>query len=139
MTNAPGRHCQNRVFEWTMTGALLGMGILMVIWPTAFSASKLQFLLDIINPKCLTYYFLTIGGLRAVALYRNGSWPVWGARMRVLCAMGSMAVWMQMGLSLLIMQTAIYAPPSPSVPLYAALVVAELYSTYRAAADVRYR
>ncbi len=139
MINPPGRHCRNRLFEWTMTCALLGIGTEMVIWPNAFAVSKLQFMLDVINSKCLMYYCLMVGVLRAFALYINGGWPVWGARVRMFTAVGSAAVWLQMGLSLVFVQIAIDGPPSPSVPLYVALVLAELYSTYRAAADVRFR
>lgn len=139
MTNAPGKHCRNRVFEWTMTGALLGMGAMLVIWPNAIAMSKLQFMLDVVGSGSLTLLYITVGCFRIVALYLNGNWPLWGARVRALTAIGSAIVWLQMGMSLFLMQLAIGGPPSPSVPLYLALVCAELYSTYRAAADARYR
>lgn len=139
MSAPPGPHCRNRVMEWAMAGALLGIGIEQIIWPESFARSKLQFLLDILSPGALTLWCLVIGWFRALALYLNGGWPTWGARVRVLTSMGGAAVWMQMCISLVLAQIASNAPPSPSVPVFAALVFAEIYSTYRAAADVRFR
>lgn len=139
MISAPGKHCKNRLFEWMATGALLGIGAEMVIWPNAFAVSKLQFMLDVIGSGTLTIFLLVVGWFRALALFLNGGWPIWGARVRMFAAIGGAAVWLQMGMSLILIQLAAHGPPSPSVPLYIALVCAELYSTYRAAGDARYR
>lgn len=122
-----------------MTAAMLGIGIEQTIWPNAFAVSKLQFLLDIVSGAALTLFCLTVGWFRALALFLNGGWPIWGARVRMVASIGSAAVWAQMGISLILVQLAVSGPPSPSVPLYLSLVLAELYSTYRAAADARYR
>lgn len=121
------------------TGALLGVGVEMVIWPNAFAVSKLQFMLDVIGSGTLTVFLLVVGWFRALALFLNGGWPIWGARVRMFAAIGGAAVWLQMGLSLILVQLASHGPPSPSVPLYISLVGAELWSTYRAAGDARYR
>ncbi len=139
MLNAPGKHCKNRLFEWAMTAALLGMGIVQVAFPQSVAQSKFQFMLEVVGAGSLTAFCIVVGSLRAVALYLNGSWPVWGARVRMIAAIGSATVWMQMGLSLTYMQIIAGAPPSPSSPLLFALVFAELYSTYRAGADAGYR
>lgn len=122
-----------------MTGALLGMAALLMIWPNAVAHSKFQFMLDVVGSKTLMLFYLFVGWFRAVALYLNGGWPVWGARVRALAAIGGALVWLQMAVSLIMAQLAIGAPPSPSVPLYLALVAAEFYSIYRAAADARFR
>lgn len=139
MTSAPGRHCKNRIFEWAMTGALLGVGFEQVIWPGSFASSKLQFMLDVISGASLAVFCVMIGWVRAVALFLNGNWPVYGARVRMVASIGGAAVWIQMGLSLVLIQIQLDAPPSPSVPVFFSLVAAELYSTYRAASDARYR
>lgn len=138
-TSAPGKHCKNRLFEWTMTVALLSIGIELLIWPGSIAASKLQFMLDVLGSNTLTIFYLLVGWFRGIALYLNGGWPVWGARVRTFCAIGGSLVWLQMGISLIIAQLALGAPPSPSVPIFLALAAAELYSTYRAAADARFR
>lgn len=139
MTNAPGSHCKNRLFEWAMTAALLGIGLELIIWPNAIATSKLQFMLEVLGSRNLMAFYLLVGWFRGVALYLNGGWPIWGARVRTYCAFGGALVWLQMGISLILTQLASGNPPSPSVPVFMALAAAELYSTYRAAADARYR
>jgi hypothetical protein len=138
-SSPPGRYCSNRLFEWTMTFTLIGLGVHLIIWPGAVAASKFQFMLDMIGSQTLMLAYLIIGILRATALFLNGNWPVWGPLVRAYTSLGGALVWFQMDASLYLAQRAINADPSPSLWLYTALVGAELYSTYRAAADARYR
>jgi hypothetical protein len=135
----PMPHCSNRLFEWTMAFAFVFLGLQLVIWPTALANSKFQFLLDVIKPEVLAVLSLIVGLLRLVALYRNGQWPTWGPHVRAFCALATALVLLQMDVSLYLVQSAAQAPPSPTLPIFSALVLAEFYSTYRAAADARYR
>lgn len=136
-TNPPGARCRNRLFEWTMTCALFGLGIQLLIWPHAMSASSFRFLLDVIGAQYLMMFYLFVGWFRGVALFLNGNWPTWGPRVRALGAMLGAGVWMQMDISLIRLIPEQGTPPSPGIPVYSALVIAELISTYRAAADAR--
>lgn len=122
-----------------MTAAMLGVGVEMVIWPDAVAQSKLQFMLSVVGSTALMVFYLVVGALRACALYLNSDSPSVSSGMRAIGAAGGALAWLQMALSLIIAQASIGAPPSPSVPIFLALVAAELYSTYRAACDARRR
>lgn len=135
----PGNHCRQRLFEWTASIALIGMAVILIGWPRAINGSKFQFMLDVVGSFTLMMVYLVVGCFRVIALYLNGNWPVWGAVVRSAGAICGALVWMQMALSLIIAQKAEAGLPPPSVPVYLALVGAELYSAYRAASDARYR
>lgn len=139
MINRPGWHCSNRLFEWTMAGAMLGMGVELLIWPDAIAKSKMLFMLDVLGSHTFMLAYLVVGGARCAALYLNGKQPTWGTRVRAVTAICGAFAWAQMGISLYLAQVAVGGPPSPSLPLYFALVIAEFYSTFRAASDARYR
>lgn len=133
----PGKHCKNRVFEWAMAIALVGLGIHLLIWPGSVAASKFVLVLNILGVSVLTLMALFFGLLRATALYLNGNWPKWGARIRSISAFGGMSIWLQMAYSLIVIQQTNDQDPSPSVWPLLVLAGAELYSSYRAAADAR--
>lgn len=129
MVNSPGTHCKNRMFEWTMTGALLLVGLLLVFWP---DATRDVFLAKYMRPEHFFVFYLALGGVRAFALFRNGKWPVYGPLFRAAGSLLGALVWGQMVVVLVSAQIAVAG-------LFVALVVAELFSTYRALADARYR
>jgi hypothetical protein len=137
--DVPGAHCRNRLFEWTMTCALFALGVHLLIWPDAIKASSFRILLNVIGSDSMMAFYLLVGGFRAVALYLNGNWPVWGPQVRALGALAGAVVWLQMDIALAQLAPAVGTPPSPGIPVYTALFIAELYSTYRAAADARLR
>lgn len=139
MMSAPGRHCKNRLFEWTMTAGLLGSGVLQLYWPDALEHGKFQSILDTVRPGSLALFCLVFGWVRAVALYLNGNWPLWGALVRAIGATAGALVLTQMLVSVVFFQLAITGPPSLIVPFLLAFTGAEICSAYRAASDARYR
>ena len=139
LLNPPGPCSKNRLFEWVMALALLWMGIQQAVWPASISTSKFSFMLDVIGSGRLTIYLLIVGAVRCAALYINSTLPILSSRVRAITATMGSLIWLQMALSLVIAQHTVGQPPSPSVPLYTMLFLAELYSTYRAAADARFR
>lgn len=131
--------CKNRLFEWTMAFALLGLGVHLAVWPHAMGASAFRFILEVVGSQNLTIFYLMVGIFRIVALVANGRWQTWGPRVRALAALCGAGVWLQMDIALLKLVPEVGSPPSPGIPVYSALFLAELVSTYRAAVDGRIR
>lgn len=131
-------HCAGfRLFEIVMTGAMLGLGCWVVIWPGSIGESAFRAVLEIFGVVTLTLVYLSIGVSRAFALYVNGSSFVWGPIVRAVGALGSAGVLFQMDMALVRLHFDNGSDPSPGIPIFTALVCGELISTYRAAADVR--
>lgn len=139
MISSPGRYCKNRLFEWGMAAAMLLTGIEFVIWPDALARSKLQFMLDVAGSASFTAFYLFFGMQRAIALLLNGGGKPWTAYARAAGALAGAFAWFQMATSLIVSQLAAHGPPSPTVPLLLTLVAIEMYSTFRAVDDARYR
>lgn len=135
--SAPGHHCKNRQFEWTMAFALLWTGAFIMIWPHAIQASAFAPILDI-GPSTMLGQFLTIIGLlRCVTLWHNGLWPKWGPIIRASCAVAGGVVFMSMDIALIRQVLEVGRPPSPGIPIYTAVAVSEFISVFRAVGDVR--
>jgi hypothetical protein len=128
----------NRLFEWVMTLALLGNGLLLFRWPDALEAGLFRYVWLVFSPSTLTSMYIGFAICRGIALIMNGGWPIWGPRWRMLGAFGGTLVWTQMTLSLITSAWDVGAP-SLSIPTYGALAIGELYSMYRAARDHGHR
>lgn len=128
-------HCRHRLFEWTMTAAMLGLAFEIIIWPGTIGASAFRYMLQLVGPTNLGLFFAIAGLLRIAALVANGQWPVYGPRCRAVGAAMGALIWFEMLAALFIL-----APengvPSPGIPVYLALTTGELISAYRAATDV---
>lgn len=133
----PGAYCSNRVFEWIMTASLLGMGFLMLIWPSTMGASSFRYILQMMSPGMLTFAYLSIGIFRAVALIANGSAPAWGPKVRALGALAGASIWFQMDAALIVWTVQNGLPPSPGMAMFTSVIGGELFSTYRAMRDGR--
>lgn len=133
----PGPYCRNRQFEWFTTTSLLGMGMLMAIWPSTMGASSFRYILMVMTPQDLTAAYLGIGIFRAVALIANGRAPVWGPRIRALGAIAGASVWLQMDIALIIWMAQNDIPPSPGMAMFTAVIVGEIISGRRAMNDGR--
>lgn len=127
-------HFANRLFEVAMSAAMLALGIHLLIWPTALSASAFRFMTETVSGGLVAAVFLVFGCLRIGALWANGKWPVWGPWLRAGgCAAGAL-MWAQMDLALLALIPKVGTPPSPGIPVYFVLTIFELISIYRALA-----
>lgn len=129
-------YCGNRLFEWIMTAAMIGIACWIVIWPATISASAFRFILEIVTTQFLGFFFMVAGALRIAALVANGSWPVYGPYLRSFTAGAAALVWVQMAAALFSLPT-FAAAPSPGIPVYFALTIGELISCYRALSDGR--
>jgi hypothetical protein len=135
MSYAIRYYCGNRLFEWVMTAAMLGLTIEIMLWPETIKASAFRFMLEMISTQFLGWFFLIAGSLRVAALIANGSWPVYGPYLRSFTAGATALIWMQMDAALLVL-VPINEAPSPGIPVYFALTIGELISCYRALSDV---
>lgn len=127
------------LFEWTMATALFLLGVHLLVWPEAMGASSFWLILSTFGRSWLTAVYLIVGGLRMMALFANGASKRLGPHVRAIGAFCGAAIWLQMDIALIGLIGAQGTPPSPGIPVYSALVVAELFATYRAAADANAR
>lgn len=128
-------HCRDRLFEWVMTFAMLGLAVEIVIWPQTIGASAFRFVLVIVSTENMGLFFLAFGVVRIVALFANGRWPEHGPRMRAMGAGASALMWGQMCIALFMLAPHNQGIPSPGIPVYFALTIGELISAYRATSD----
>lgn len=131
-------YCGNRLFEWAMTAAMLGLAIEIMIWPGTIGSSAFRFILQVVSAEALGFFFLFAGAMRIAALIANGSWPIYGPYLRSFTAGAAAMIWVQMDAALFLLDT-IHAAPSPGIPVYFALTIGELISCYRALSDARTR
>lgn len=130
---------RDRLFEWVMTVAMLGLSIEIAIWPGTIGASSFRYILHIVSAENMAFFFGIFGGLRIAALIANGSWPVHGPRLRAMGAASASLMWAQMCVALLMLAPLNNGVPSPGLPVYFALTIGELVSAYRAMTDERPR
>src|ERR1035437_1191310 len=126
---SPGfmNYCRNRLFEWVMTLAMLGIAIEISVWSSSIQSGSFRLLLIVISPTGLSLFFGSFGLLRIAALIANGSWPVHGPRMRAMGAGAGALIWGQMCVALLLITPDLGGVPSAGVPVYAALAIGELF------------
>ena len=130
-------YCRNRMFEWVMTLAMLGIAFEIAVWPSSIASGSFRLLLVVISPAELALFFGTFGLLRIAALIANGSWPEHGPRMRAMGAGAAALMWGQMCIALMLLTPNLGGVPSAGIPVYFSLTVGELISAYRAISDAR--
>lgn len=127
---------RDRLFEWVMTMAMLGMAAQIAIYPGTIAASSFRFILLMVSAENMALFFGIFGLMRIAALFANGSWPRHGPRLRAMGAGSAALMWGQMFAALLVLAP-LHGTPSPGLPLYFALTIGELVSAYRAMTDER--
>lgn len=128
---------RDRLFEWVMTLAMLGLAIEIAIWPGTIGASSFRLILVLVSTEHMAVFFAVFGLMRIAALFANGSWPVHGPRLRAMGAGSAALMWGQMCVALLLLAPFNQGVPSPGLPVYFALTIGELVSAYRAMTDER--
>jgi hypothetical protein len=137
MPNTLMRYCRDRLFEWIMTAAMLGLAAEIAIWPGTIGASAFRFILSVVSAQNMGIFFFAFGVVRIAALVANGSWPVHGPKMRALGAGFAALMWGQMCIALLLLAPLNNGIPSPGIPVYFALTIGEVISAYRAISNAR--
>ncbi|MBR1150067.1 hypothetical protein [Bradyrhizobium sp. JYMT SZCCT0428] len=125
-------HFENRLFELATTAMMLGLAVLIALWPDAIAASAFRYLLLVLSPAWLGGGFCIAGTLRLAALVANGSWPFYGPILRAIGALSGAMIWCQMCIALVLLIPNVGSTPSPGIPVYLVLTIFELFSMYRA-------
>ncbi len=128
--NDPGANCRNRLFEWVMTAALMGIAIVLIFVHDALEHSRFWILSFGFGHLGFLLFAGLAGGGRACALYWNGTWK-YGYKVRAVGALAGAAVWLNMAVAL----AASGGPVSISIPVFLSLACGELRSCYRAVVD----
>ena len=128
------RHFEDRIFELATTLMMLGLALLIAIWPASIGASAFRYMLLVMSPAAVAIVFFTLGTARIAALIANGHWPIYGPFVRAAGALFGALMWLQMDLALINLMPNAGTPPSPGIPVYFFLFAFELVSMYRALA-----
>jgi len=138
MTRVMRHYLEGRLFEWVMAAAMVLLAIETFAWPRTLEASAFYWLTAAMPAAFIAWFLLIFGMLRCAALIANGRSKIYGPRARAIGALAGAAMWAQFDLALLASFT-VKGPPSPGIPFWFTFTLAELYSAYRAASDVRSR
>lgn len=129
------RHFQNRLFDLAGSLMMIGLSLHVMVWPGAIQASLFRFMLNLMEPFWIVA-LLGIGGvLRLAALIANGSWPLYGPKLRACGAVVGASIWAQMLISLVLFHTSTGREPSPGITVYLVLTSVELIAMCRALVD----
>lgn len=123
---------RDRLFDWTMAGAMVGLAVMIRIWPGTIESSAFRYLSLVLSSGNVGV-FLFLGGLaRGVALWANGR-SIWcGPILRSGGALVGCLIWALMASSLFVLHKVTGSTPSPGIPVYTMLCVGELACFYRA-------
>jgi hypothetical protein len=134
MRDNAGRFCSYRLFEWTMSVALVVTGLIIFIWPMSVTNSAFHMILRLVGPYQLAMIYFGVGAIRIAGLIINDRWCNYGSNIRAATALASSMIWLQIIAAFVLILPERDGVPSPSLGLYSCLVLAEWYSTYRAVA-----
>lgn len=129
------RHFENRLFDLAMSIIMIGLAVHVTIWPDALRASLFRFTLDLIGTTWIVVLFGAGGLLRLAALIANGSWPLYGPKLRACGAIVGASIWAQMCTSLILFHVTASRQPSPGITVYLVLTIVELIAMCRALVD----
>lgn len=129
-------YVDGRLFEWTITIAMLWLAVATFVSPNALRASAFQWIVLAMSPTFVEIFLFMVGWTRLIGLLLNGHMfrgrrlgPIIRAVTAVFCA----AMWVQFDLALVEL-SAHQGFMSPGVPFWSMFVFAELYVAYRAVA-----
>src|SRR5258708_38911234 len=133
------RHCANRLFEWITAAMMMGIAVTIAVSPQAVDDGGFHLMKNLgLTPTILAVLFFVASISRAIGLYANGRWPIYGPWCRALGAAVGVIIWAQMFLSL-IKWSGQSGYVFLDVSVYLFLTIGELVSCYRAASDAQSR
>jgi hypothetical protein len=136
MTPVMRHYLEGRLFEWIMASAMILLAVQTFVWPGTLAASAFHLLAEAMPNSFIGAFLLLFGVLRLGALIANGRSLAYGPWLRATGALAGAVLWGQFELALL-GDMSFDKPPSPGIPFWFVFILAELYSGYRAASDVR--
>jgi hypothetical protein len=136
MTPLMRHYLEGRLFEWVMATAMVFLAVETFVWSQTIAASAFHLLAEVMPGEFIGVFLLLFGTARFAALITNGRSRVYGPWVRALGALAGAVMWAQFELAL-VGDMSSDKPPSPGIPFWFAFILAELYSAYRAASDIR--
>ena len=119
------------MFEWIMALALAGLGTQLMLWPGSLLHSRFSTVTYLMTSETLMMVCMCTVFSRLLILFKNGALKQFGGPLRGASAFIGGLVWLQMVIAL--MNTG--PVPSPTIPVYLALVIGEMISVFRAGRD----
>jgi hypothetical protein len=123
-----------RLFEWTMSIAMIGLSFEIFIWPQTLKTSAFHFILLVMSGQFIGLFMMIVGVGRSFGLILNGH-QINGHRIGPLIRSGfsiiSAFMWVQFALAL-VQQSIAQGIPSPGCPFWFMFTFAELFVVYRA-------
>lgn len=138
MTPTMRHYVEGRLFEWVMATAMVLLAVQTFVWPETLRTGAFYWLAVLMPGPFIGIFLLLFGIARFGALVANGRSLVYGPFVRAFGALAGAVLWAQFELAMFADFT-VKGPPSPGIPFFFAFTLAELYSAYRAANDVRIR
>jgi hypothetical protein len=123
-------HFPARALEWFGGAKLLSWGLEVLFHPSVFDNPAFSGFRELATPETWGLCAFTVGLLRLIALYVNGN-HVRTPVVRLLTSFASIFVWFWVTVSLVRS-----GEPTTGLAIYPWLMVADMYSAYRAGSDV---
>lgn len=129
-------YLDNRLIEWTVSGPITVLGVMLFIWPQITKAPAFQLFSWMLPSPFIATSFVMIGLVCIAALLVNGASKAIGPRVRQWCALGRAVLMLQFGLSTL-QAGIVQGYPYTVTPFWFSFAMAEVWVAYRAVLDVR--
>lgn len=129
----------DRAIEWVSSFCMVGWALILSMPGDSFAGIGVPVRTGVfqwLNENFVSWIFGIVGTARLIALYVNGRWPK-TPMTRMVGAVIGVALWSQVSLMFMYVSE-VRGTWTPSVVVYAALAVADLFSVYRASRDARY-
>lgn len=62
------KYCHDRLFEWVMTAAMLGLAAEIAVWPGTIGASAFRFILSAVSAQNMGLFFFAFGLMLCAAV-----------------------------------------------------------------------
>lgn len=126
--------------EWVQTFALATLPITILYDPMTIEVSSFRHLLDFgVTAHVLAVTAGLVVVVRAVSLWENGKLLPWTAYGRIVGAMLTGVLWLEMSMALLQLHVTSNRAPSIGIGFWAIYAAGEVWSCYRAACDAYHR
>lgn len=138
MIRRVSNYLNGRLFEWYATANMLGIGVMICLYPNSLQWSAFKYILThFISSSVVGLGCLVVGYVGIVALIVNGRSEVWGPRARAWGAAVRAVIWFQLWYSLLVFAISDTGTPSIGLVNWALLFFGEIIVGYRAATYVK--
>lgn len=123
--------------EWAFTSALATIPLSLLYNSDALAESTFVHLLDMgVTPGMLAVATALVVSLRAVSLWFNGALQPWSAIGRILGALLTGLLWLELSVALALYHFSTGRPASVGILLWLSFAAWEVVNCYRAANDV---